>query len=678
MRIGTRLYVGFGGIIFVLLGMFLISQLSLERMANDQKNLQTSSYFYNQIAQVDSMIEKMQRYIILYANTGMKSIFDSVITLSLELEQKLISINKLSNDKLQQQMVKSMQQSLNLLSEQFKRASEDRYLRDDLLNGQAMELIAVIANDFKALRLITLSNKQTQQLMFSEMSVIRAQQSMLLYVTDPDSIRSKASKRHLVLAIRQLEDVESQLQTTEQRELVSKILLNMNNYKKQISKIFRLTRGYLFIFNGVIAGQAAEFSRNSRELKKLSLTQRNQLFDKLNRAINEFSARLTIATGISVILGIFFAWYTARGIVRPLYQITSTLMALSQGKSVDKIPGLQHKNEIGDMAKSAQVFKEKNNQTELLLQEAKKTQSVLFNNKEELKRHKENLEDMVRRRTQALEESVVTLNSAQIQLSKSERMASIGNMVQGVAHELNTPVGLALTGATHIYDDSKALSEDLANDELTKESLIRFLSVTSQLADSMTTSLERAAQLIKSFKLVSVNEHQEHLQKFNLREHLNNLLASMRRSIDGKYHIFNKIDDDIVITSYPGVFYQVYTNLMNNSVLHGFEGKDEGTITISATIDEAQLVLTYSDNGVGMSKDTMANIFDAFFTTKRARGGTGLGMSIVQALINDKLQGEIDLESVLNEGTTYKLIIPIINQSTLVNTAQHYSPVSKE
>jgi len=658
--------------------MFFVSQFSLERMAHNQKNLQTSSHFYNKIAHVDSMIEKMQRYIILYANTGMKSIFDSVITLSLELEQNLISINKLSNNEQQQQIAVSMQQSLNLLSEQFKRASEDRYLRDDLLNGKAMDLMLLISSDFNALRPMTPNSQVTEQLMFIEMNVIRAQQSMLLYVTGPDSIRSKASKRYLVQAIRQLESVKLEFKDQKRLDIVSGILTNMTNYKKQISKIFRLTRGYLFIFNGVIAGQAAEFSRSSQELKKLSLTERDQLFEKHNGAINNFSKRLTIAIGISVILGVFFAWYTARGIVRPLYKITSTFMALSHGKFVDKIPGLDRKNEIGDMAKSAQVFKEKNNQTELLLLQAKKTQSVLLDNKEELKRHKENLEEMVRLRTQALEESIVTLNSAQIQLAKSERMASIGNMVQGVAHELNTPVGLALTAATHIYDDSENLSKDLAEDTLTKESLMQFLAVTSQLADSMTTSLERAAQLIKSFKLVSVNEHQERLQKFNLREHLNNLLASMRRSIDRKYQIDNQIGDDIVITSYPGVFYQIYTNLMNNSVLHGFEGKSKGSITISATLDEEQLVLTYSDNGVGMSKDIMGKIFDAFFTTKRARGGTGLGMSIVQALINDKLQGEIDLDSVLGEGTTYKLIIPIINQSTLVDTTQLYSSEHKE
>lgn len=683
MKVGTRLYIGFGGIIVVLLVMFFLSQVSLERMTSNQKSLQTSSHLYDQIAHVDSLTEKMQRYIILYANTGMKSVFNSVNALSQELEQRLVSIKALSNNDQQLKIVASMQHSLQLLSEQFERASQDRYRRDDILNGKSIALVAAIENDFKKIRLVPsvpalLSSQIKEQLTFSEMSMVRSQQSMLLYVTGPDSIRSKASRRHLLHAIKSLKALQPQLDGKEYDEITSRMVTNMRDYKKQTGRIFRLTRGYLFIFNGVIAGQAAEFSRSSQELKELSLSERNHLFLTLNDTISEFSLGLTVAACFSVIFGVFFAWYTAHGIIQPLHHITATLITLSKGKFVDKIPGLESKNEIGDMAKSAQVFKEKNNLTEQLLIEAQRTEHALLKNKEELKQHQENLETMVKERTQALEESIIRLNNTQTQLAKSERMASIGSMVQGVAHELNTPVGLALTAASHIHDSGEKLSINMNKDKLTKSELTEYLSTTLLLTESMSTSLERAAQLIKSFKLVSVSEHQEHLQAFNLCEHLNNLLASMQRSIDPKYKINNQISNDIVITSYPGVFYQIYTNLMNNSVLHGFEGKSEGNITISAVLDNDELVLSYRDDGVGMTEATKANIFEPFFTTKRAKGGTGLGMSIVQALVNDKLHGEIDLNSILGIGTTYKLLIPIVNHSTLVDINDENSAFHKE
>lgn len=669
MKIGTRLYVGFGGIIIVLLGMFMVSHFSLERMTSNKKMLQTSSHFYNEIAQADSMIEKMQRYIILYANTGMQSVFDSVINMSAELDNKLTDIHSLSSSEQQQHILISMKQSLQLLSEQFKRAAEDRAERDRLLNGSALNLIASIEGEFEALMgQENLPQATLQRLMLIEMNVIRAQQSMLLYVTSPDSKRSKNSRRLLMKGINEFDALLTILVPLKHGDSAQAILANMREYKKNIAKIFRLTRGYLFIFNGVIAGQAAEFSRSSLELKNLSRAQREGLFEQLNKTIGEFSIGFTLATSLSVILGMFFAWYTARGIIKPLNKITNTFIALSTDQVVEKIPGLDDKNEIGDMAKSAQVFKDKNNQTEQLLIEATQTKTVLMENREALKLHQENLEEMVQQRTRELEESIVTLKKTQTQLAKSERMASIGNMVQGVAHELNTPVGLALTAVTHIQGDGEKLSKQLEQGKLTKDSLSEFLESTLSLSGSMETSLERAAQLIKSFKLVSVSEHQEHLQEFNLNDHLNNLLASMRRSIDKKFIIENQIASDVIITSYPGVFYQIYTNLMNNSVMHGFEGRDDGVMTISAIIKDEVLILSYRDNGVGMTLATQANIYEAFFTTKRARGGTGLGMNIVQALVSDKLHGEIELTSEVDVGTSYVLKIPLSDPSILINS----------
>ena len=270
---------------------------------------------------------------------------------------------------------------------------------------------------------------------------------------------------------------------------------------------------------------------------------------------------------------------------------------------------------------------------------------------------------------QKMAQTVKDLQSTQQQLVKSERMAAIGNMVQGGAHELNTPVGLAYTAVTHIQAGSEKLQLKIENGALTKSALVNYLQSSVSLTSSIATSLDKAAQLIKSFKLVSVNEHQEHLQQFNLSQHLDNLLTSMRRSIDKKYNIINLMPKSIEIESYPGVFYQIYTNLINNSVLHGFEQLDHGTITISAKVDNDDIIIEYSDDGLGMSKDTLSKLYEPFFTTKRARGGTGLGMNIVHTLVGEKLEGTINIKSKLGEGTRYSIVLPLINLEKTNNSS---------
>lgn len=671
MKIGMRLHLGFGCIILVLLAMYFLSKSSLERMEDTQSTLKVSSQLHNKIAKIDSMIERLQRYIILYAGSGMNSVHSDVFTFSEEIISELNDINKLELNSAQEtKIIQNMRDSLQLLIKQFKRAAEDRTDRDTLLQEASIAIGENLEQPFSQLQSdpsIPLLAKN--QIIDAQLNLHRAQQQMLRYITSPDSKYSKASRRYLALATKQVSRLIKDFPILTSNSDLTTIASTLKAYKKQKAIIIRLTRGYLFIFNSVIAGQASEFSRSSNELKQISLNRRETLFEHLHVRIDKFSSMLEISAIFSIIFGLFCAWYTARSIVSPLQRITATFTSLSKGQNVQRIPGLTEKNEIGDMAKSAQVFKDKNQQTEELLVQAHISEKNLLESRNQLKSHQENLEVMVSERTRQLEESIDNLQRTQGQLAKSERMAAIGNMVQGVAHELNTPVGLALTAVTHIKSDSEQLQKNVNEGKLTKTSLSDHLESNINLASSMFTSLAKAAQLIKSFKLVSVNEHHERLQTFMLADNLDNLLASMRRSIDRKYEIENRIPRDIQIENYPGVFYQIYTNLMNNSVLHGFDGRDQGNIIIDARIEGEMLVLDYKDNGVGMDEETKRNLYEAFFTTKRARGGTGLGMNIVQALVTDKLHGEIELLSTLGEGTQYIFRIPLQLPKELIATS---------
>jgi len=264
-----------------------------------------------------------------------------------------------------------------------------------------------------------------------------------------------------------------------------------------------------------------------------------------------------------------------------------------------------------------------------------------------------------------LESAIQELESTQDKLVNSEKMAALGGMVQGVAHELNTPIGLSITGASHIMNDTAKIAELLADNKMKKSDLDDYLEETGNLTKSICVSLDKAANLIRSFKLVSVEQHEELLQYFDVRDNLVDILYSIGPALKEKnIKIINQIDKGITLCSFPGVFYQMYTNLINNALLHAFENSQSGEITICADYSANMLNLSFKDNGCGMSEAVLKKVFDPFFTTKRANGGTGLGMNIIYNLVSDKLLGTLEVHSVQGDGTTFSFSIPNLNQSS--------------
>jgi len=258
-----------------------------------------------------------------------------------------------------------------------------------------------------------------------------------------------------------------------------------------------------------------------------------------------------------------------------------------------------------------------------------------------------------------LESTIQELKSTQDKLVNSEKMAALGGMVQGVAHELNTPIGLSITGASHIQSDTNNIVKLLSENKMKKSNLDDYLEETGNLTKSICISLDKAANLIRSFKLVSVEQHEELRQNFDVRDNLIDILYSIGPSLKEKnISIINEIDEGIRLCSFPGVFYQIHTNLINNALLHAFENRQSGVITIAGSYRDNKLYMSFKDNGNGMSTEVLKKVFDPFFTTKRANGGTGLGMNIIYNLVHDKLLGAIDVESSAGEGTTFSFNIP--------------------
>lgn len=240
-----------------------------------------------------------------------------------------------------------------------------------------------------------------------------------------------------------------------------------------------------------------------------------------------------------------------------------------------------------------------------------------------------------------LETTFKELQRTQKQLIESEKMASLGTLVAGVAHEINTPVGVGITASSGLLDETRNFSKLYSDEKISKSDLEDFLQTTYDNSDLILNNLQRTAKLIQSFKNVSVDQSTEQKRKFKLNSYLNDIVANVSprlREKGIKVNIF--CEGSLELESYPGTFAQVFTNLMLNSIVHGFADKDGGDINITAKKKGKGLIISYEDNGIGIDKESLPKIFDPFFTTNKQKG-TGLGLHIVFNLISQKLNGTI-------------------------------------
>jgi len=260
-----------------------------------------------------------------------------------------------------------------------------------------------------------------------------------------------------------------------------------------------------------------------------------------------------------------------------------------------------------------------------------------------------------------LERSLDNLKDAQVQLIHSEKMASLGDLVAGISHEINTPVGLGVTGITHLEFLTKEIDKLYKSDNISKNEFEDYLSNAVELTSSIHTNLNRAASLIKSFKQVAVDQSSEEKRNFNIKNYLDEVLRSLRhetRTRNCKFEI--QCEENIFIYSCPGSFSQIITNFVMNSIIHGFKDKENGLIKISIEEDSDNIILIYSDNGHGISKDDLKKIYNPFFTTNRNHGGSGLGLNIVYNIITTTLGGTITCKSKEGEGVEFIVVMPTL------------------
>ena len=281
---------------------------------------------------------------------------------------------------------------------------------------------------------------------------------------------------------------------------------------------------------------------------------------------------------------------------------------------------------------------------------------------ERKKQEKELIEarDDAEEANKALQESLEFIKRTQQHLVESEKMASLGGLVAGVAHEINTPVGVGVTASSFLEDKTKLFQKLISDGRLKRSDLEKYLKVAAESSSIIHKNLNRAADLIKSFKQVAVDQSGEVKRKFKPKQYTDELFISLRPKIKKTSHkIRINCLEELEIDSYPGIYSQIITNFVMNSLTHGFDEDEEGLITINIKKEGEELLIEYSDDGKGMEGETLKRIFDPFFTTSRGMGGTGLGMHIVYNLVTMTLGGKIKCFSRPREGTTFSIRIPL-------------------
>jgi signal transduction histidine kinase len=271
----------------------------------------------------------------------------------------------------------------------------------------------------------------------------------------------------------------------------------------------------------------------------------------------------------------------------------------------------------------------------------------------------ETLESRVAQRTAELHRALQDLRQSQDNLAHSEARATLSTLIAGVSHELGTPLGNSKMVSSTLAQQTRAMAQDLESGQLKRSSLDRYVGQMSEGVHLLEHNLTRAVELLTAFRQVAADQASEQHREFNLDLVVREILHTLSPSLKFQPHrIVVEIANDIMMDSQPGALGQVIINLVNNAFLHAFEGRTDGVLTISARLDTDSVALTVTDNGVGMPAELQTKLFEPFFSTKIGKGGTGLGMAIVQNLVTKALGGRIKVASTVGHGTRFEIVLP--------------------
>jgi len=335
-----------------------------------------------------------------------------------------------------------------------------------------------------------------------------------------------------------------------------------------------------------------------------------------------------------------------RRITRPVVGMTRVMGELAAGRVAVAVPAVRGDDELGDMARALATLKE--HAIERLHFIERQAHQM------------EEIERTVAERTRALQDALDSLHRATDELIRTEKMAALGRMVATLTHEINTPLGNSLTVASTLEQASIEFQQALAQREVRRTVVQAFAERVATGARLLGSNLGRATELMAGFKKVAVDQSSERRRRFDLAETVGEILAMLEPSLPAEgFQLRCDLPPGLKLNSCPGALSQVLTNLITNALVHGFDGREQGQILISARAAGPQtVILTVEDDGVGIAPEVLPRIFDLFFTTRLGQGGSGLGLHIVYANVTALLGGRIEVASTPGQGTRFTLTLP--------------------
>lgn len=269
------------------------------------------------------------------------------------------------------------------------------------------------------------------------------------------------------------------------------------------------------------------------------------------------------------------------------------------------------------------------------------------------------LKVQVREKTRDLRKTIDELSDVQRKYVEQEKLAALGGLAAGLFHEINNPLGNSLTLTTYMQREMVEVKNNVLNRDITKKHLLTCIDDSNENLAALERNIHMALELVRDFKTMAVDQMAISKTKFDLCEYVEKVKHTMKYEFKkSQAKVVINCPETLMINSYPGIFGQIFTNLMINSLIHGFENRKGGGITIQLKKNSNFVEIDYIDNGKGMTEETLEQMFKPFYTTKRESGGSGIGMHIVYNLVKDKLDGSIVCESTLGEGTQFKISIP--------------------
>ncbi|RZO86400.1 MAG: hypothetical protein EVA65_05605 [Oceanococcus sp.] len=375
-------------------------------------------------------------------------------------------------------------------------------------------------------------------------------------------------------------------------------------------------------------------------------------------AVGAMFACFIVFCGITHLMGmatIWLPWYGLQGLSKALTAAISVVTALAMIPILPKALNLRTAEELEaiNMVLESEIEQRREREAELNARNAELQQQI------SARERAEQGEQQAQNERAQLAQTLHELKAAQTRLVEAEKLASLGKSMAGIAHEVNTPVGISITAATSLQEDLAQINLATANRTLTEEGLSGFLERANQGTSLVHSNLERAARLLQSVKQVATDQSNDDTRSIQLKEYLELVLASIKpKLIASRRDVVLDCPDGLTVLTKPGAIAQVVTNLVLNALTHAYEPDEPGNVEIKVEAVAEQFTLSCTDHGKGIPSELHQRIFEPFYTTKGAEGGSGIGLDIVSAIVEDKLQGKVQVSSAPGQGATFTVTTP--------------------